>query len=435
MRSRATDLPAMPVEIDAYLQAILDSVAQPVWVVDHDGFVVLRQSGRRSRRSATRLSELAGRNGHEPSTTCIRDGSPYPAEDCPVTQRPRRASRCTCDEDWFVRRDGSMFPVAYTVVADRYCPTGRGMVIAFNDMTCSGRPSRRCASARRSSPTVAPARLGDRCTRALPLRQPGRAGRGRLRRLLRAGGPAGPRDGPLQVPRRRRRSPRRTARSPTRARRARDAARAEDWLVRKDGSILRITYSPAPFDLPDGPGSVTAFTDIEAQSAGRAGGPRARRRAGACGRAQAARRRIIEAADAARAQLDRDLHDGAQQQFVSALLTAAAGASAGPRRTRRRRWAARDGARAGRTGIDGAAPPGRRDPPGDPHRPRPRPRGGVARLAAPARRVGGTTPRRAAADARGGEPLLLRLRGAHQRRQARRGRRTPGSRSASNGDA
>jgi signal transduction histidine kinase len=30
---------------------------------------------------------------------------------------------------------------------------------------------------------------------------------------------------------------------------------------------------------------------------------------------------MIEAADAARAQLTRDLHDGAQQQFVSALLT------------------------------------------------------------------------------------------------------------------
>src|SRR6185369_2098981 len=36
---------------------------------------------------------------------------------------------------------------------------------------------------------------------------------------------------------------------------------------------------------------------------------------------RAASRRIIEAADTARAQLTRDLHDGAQQQFVSAVLT------------------------------------------------------------------------------------------------------------------
>ena len=38
----------------------------------------------------------------------------------------------------------------------------------------------------------------------------------------------------------------------------------ESWLVRKDGSILPIAYSTAPFDLPEGRGSVTAFTDIEA---------------------------------------------------------------------------------------------------------------------------------------------------------------------------
>ena len=39
----------------------------------------------------------------------------------------------------------------------------------------------------------------------------------------------------------------------------------QDWLVRKDGSIVRIAYSTAPFDLPDGLGAVTAWTDIEEQ--------------------------------------------------------------------------------------------------------------------------------------------------------------------------
>jgi signal transduction histidine kinase len=95
----------------------------------------------------------------------------------------------------------------------------------------------------------------------------------------------------------------------------------EDWLVRKDGSILRIAYSTAPFDLPDGRGSVTAFTDIEAQLEAEQA---TRERDIADARAaelRAAQRRIIEAADAARAQLTRDLHDGAQQQFVSAILT------------------------------------------------------------------------------------------------------------------
>jgi hypothetical protein len=90
--------------------------------------------------------------------------------------------------------------------------------------------------------------------------------------------------------------------------------------VRKDGSILRISYSTAPFDLPDGRGSVTAFTDIEAHLETEQA---ARERDVAEARAaelRAASRRTIEAADAARAQVTRDLRDGAQQRFVTAVL-------------------------------------------------------------------------------------------------------------------
>jgi signal transduction histidine kinase len=95
----------------------------------------------------------------------------------------------------------------------------------------------------------------------------------------------------------------------------------ESWLVRKDGSIMPIAYSTAPFALPDGLGAVTAFTDVEEHIEAE----RARRERDVAEAREkelrVARRRVIEAADAARARLTRDLHDGAQQQFVSALLT------------------------------------------------------------------------------------------------------------------
>jgi len=108
----------------------------------------------------------------------------------------------------------------------------------------------------------------------------------------------------------------------TRARLSGESMRdREDWLVRKDGSILPIAYSTAPFELADGLGAVTAFTDITDHLAAER---IARERDVAQARAEelhAARRRMIEAADAAREQLTRDLHDGAQQQFVSAVLT------------------------------------------------------------------------------------------------------------------
>jgi PAS domain S-box-containing protein len=94
----------------------------------------------------------------------------------------------------------------------------------------------------------------------------------------------------------------------------------EDWLVRRDGSFIPVAYSSAPFQLPSGLGSVIAFADVEQR---RRAEQAARERDVAQARAaelRAPRRRVIEAADAARARLERDLHDGAQQQFVSAVL-------------------------------------------------------------------------------------------------------------------
>ena len=105
---------------------------------------------------------------------------------------------------------------------------------------------------------------------------------------------------------------------------ARDAGETlhefDDFLVRKDGSIMPVTVSMRPFAMSDGRGTVTAFSDVEAR---RRAEQMARERDVAQARAeelQTARRRVIEAADAARAQLERDLHDGAQQQFVSAVM-------------------------------------------------------------------------------------------------------------------
>jgi signal transduction histidine kinase len=83
---------------------------------------------------------------------------------------------------------------------------------------------------------------------------------------------------------------------------------------------MPVTISMRPFSMSEGRGTVSAFSDVEAR---RRAEQMARERDVAQARAeelQTARRRVIEAADAARAQLERDLHDGAQQQFVSAVM-------------------------------------------------------------------------------------------------------------------
>jgi PAS domain S-box-containing protein len=314
-----TDRTSHPASAEvASMESILESVAQPVWVVDHDGLVVFVNPAGLAALGYDELSELKGRFGHDAIHYKHRDGSPYPAEDCPMTRIRGTGETIHMEEDWFVRRDGSMFPVSYTGTP-LALPDGPGVVVAFKDIeeqraAEQGLREREAILAKVGQPVwvtdaagyfhyANPAALaalgyddasdlvGKRAHEAVHYKYPD--------------GTPFPEDDCALV----------------QARRAgRVLQDTDDWLVHKDGSIVRVTYSSAPFELPDGLGSVTAFTDVEEQRRAEAA---ARERDVAQARAEelrVARRRIIEAADAARAQLERDLHDGAQQQFVSALL-------------------------------------------------------------------------------------------------------------------
>ncbi len=79
-----------------------------------------------------------------------------------------------------------------------------------------------------------------------------------------------------------------------------------DWFVRKDTTHAAVSYSSAPVDLTDGRGAVVAFRDIADQLRIR--------------ELEASRARIAQAADDARKTIERDLHDGAQQQFVAVAM-------------------------------------------------------------------------------------------------------------------
>jgi PAS domain S-box-containing protein len=302
----------------ASMGSILQCVAQPVWVVDHDGNVVFVNAAGLHALGFDELSELKGRFGHDAIHYKHRDGSPYPAEDCPMTKVRGMGISITVDEDWFVRRDGSMFPVSYTSTPIDM-PDGPGAVVAFKDIeeqraAEQGLREREAILAKVGQPVWVTDSAGyfhyanPAALAALGYDDPsdlvGKRAHEAVHYKYPDGTPFPEDDCPL-----------------VQARRAgRVLQDTDDWLVHKDGSIVRVTYSSAPFELPDGLGSVTAFTDVEEQRRAEAA---ARERDVAQARAEelrVARRRIIEAADAARAQLERDLHDGAQQQFVSAML-------------------------------------------------------------------------------------------------------------------
>jgi PAS domain S-box-containing protein len=348
LESRATQAGDEGVETDAALKAILDCVALPVWVVDHAGLVVLANPAALEALGFDELAELRGRHGHDAVHYKHPDGSPYPAEECPVLEPSRTGEPVHRDEDWFIRRDGTMFPVSFTAVPIDL-ETGRGVVVTFIDMSAQRKAEqalrqRDAILARVAQPVwvidhhgrfryANPAALAAVGYDDLSELE-GRPGHDTVHYKYPDGRPFPEEDCPL-----------------THARLSGESHQEhESWLVRKDGSILRISYSTAPFDLPDGRGSVTAFTDIEAHLEAEQA---ARERDVAEARAaelRAASRRTIEAADAARAQVTRDLHDGAQQRFVTAVLNlqlAEGAAESDPDEAARLREAAAEEARAG----------------------------------------------------------------------------------------
>ena len=133
MADPTTGMIGWNVEAQQFLKAILDCVAQPVWVVDHGGLIRFANPASLAALGYDDLSELKGKHSHETIHYKHPDGSHYPAEECPLL-RPRLTGETVhSDLDWFFRRDGTMFPVSYWS-APIDMPAGRGAVLAFTDI-------------------------------------------------------------------------------------------------------------------------------------------------------------------------------------------------------------------------------------------------------------------------------------------------------------
>jgi PAS domain S-box-containing protein len=118
---------------EAFLASILEGVAQPVWVVDNEGAIVFANPAAVAALGYDEVSELRGRPSHETIHYKHRDGSHFPVEQCPMLLPRTNGETIYREDDWFVRRDGSMFPVAYWS-APLETPNGRGAVVAFTDV-------------------------------------------------------------------------------------------------------------------------------------------------------------------------------------------------------------------------------------------------------------------------------------------------------------
>jgi PAS domain S-box-containing protein len=135
------DLAGLNVTAEDLLGAVLDTAAQPIWVLDPDGVVRFANPAAIAALGYDSGDELVGCESHERLHYRHPDGASHPVDECPLLLPRTTGESATIDLDWFFRRDGSMLPVSY-VSAPVPMEKGRGVVVAFTDVECRLRPER-----------------------------------------------------------------------------------------------------------------------------------------------------------------------------------------------------------------------------------------------------------------------------------------------------
>ena len=133
MPGSLTDLAGLSISAEDFLRAVFETTAQPIWVVDHDGVIRFANPAAIDALGYDSADELFGCDSHETIHYKHPDGTPYPAADCPMLLPRVTGETIASDLEWFVRRDGSMFPVSYVSVPIEM-QGGRGAVVAFTDI-------------------------------------------------------------------------------------------------------------------------------------------------------------------------------------------------------------------------------------------------------------------------------------------------------------
>jgi PAS domain S-box-containing protein len=300
--------------------AILSALAQPVWVVTHEGVISYVNPAAVTALGFGDASELLGQNGHRLVHYKRPDGSPFPVEDCPLARVRATGESLYLAEDWWVRKDGSMIPVTCTAVPIA-TPVGYGIAVAFTDMTArlaaeQAARDRDIARARAAELAASEARqraileaaldgvisidehgrityLNSAAERIFGYRADEVIGRELAEAIVPASLRQAHRDGLARY-------------LATGESRILDR-RLELTAMRADGSEFPVELTVTRAGPPGAPAFTGYIRDITDRQR-------------AAQELMASRARLVTAFDAARQRVTRDLHDGAQQRFVSTII-------------------------------------------------------------------------------------------------------------------
>ncbi|MDX6656573.1 MAG: hypothetical protein QOH62_1366 [Solirubrobacteraceae bacterium] len=108
----------------------------PLWLVGGDDRIAFVNDAAVRTLGFDRADELLGRPSHDSIHYKHPDGSPYPAQDCPITHATLRGEPIRIERDWWVRKDGSMVPISIHCVPLEI--DGRmGTAMTFHDLSAS----------------------------------------------------------------------------------------------------------------------------------------------------------------------------------------------------------------------------------------------------------------------------------------------------------
>lgn len=116
-------------------QLLLDSTQEGIYGTDHNGCCTLANKACAKMLGFDTPEQLLGQQMHNLMHHTRSDGSPYPAEECSAHKMSENGVVGVIENEVFWRRDGTSFPVSYSVLPMRDGAHAIGMVCSFVDIS------------------------------------------------------------------------------------------------------------------------------------------------------------------------------------------------------------------------------------------------------------------------------------------------------------
>lgn len=117
------------------VQLLLDSTKEGIYTTDTGGLCTMANRACLKMLGYESFAELTGQNMHNLMHHTRADGSPYPESQCAAHRMSEVGAENLVENEFFWRKDGTAFPVAYSVLPMKRGGETIGMVCSFVDIT------------------------------------------------------------------------------------------------------------------------------------------------------------------------------------------------------------------------------------------------------------------------------------------------------------